>query len=235
MSSLEIDASGLVKIAEYDGFVGIGTSQAFSQYSGKMEINAPSGYKGLILRPASGVSQPSIFEIQDSSSGILWRTDFQGMVYGSTGVRIELASSSGKPALLINAPSNAIWGSGNMIEFYVANNKVSAITPSGSFSGAVTPTVITSTGLTLTDSHNGYIIEQTGVVSSGTFTIGTTSQITIPGWNCMVVNIGSGVIIASGSNIMKSPGGLNKSRTQYSSISIYRRTSGDFVLGGDLA
>jgi hypothetical protein len=51
----------------------------------------------------------------------------------------------------------------------------------------------------------------------------------------MIVNVGSGVIISSGTNTMRSPGGLNKSRTQYSSISIYRRGTNDFMLGGDLA
>jgi hypothetical protein len=108
-----------------------------------------------------------------------------------------------------------------------------AISSSGAISGAITPTIITSTGgLTLTDIYNGYIIEQTGVAASGTFTIG---NVTIPGWNCMLVNIGSGVIVASGSNTMRSPGGLNKSRTQYSSISVYRRGDGSFILGGDLA
>jgi hypothetical protein len=179
MSSIEVDASGLIKIGEYDGYLGIGTSQTFGQYSGKVEINAASGYRSLILRPSSG-STTNIFEVQNSSSG----------------------------ALL-------------------------AVTASGAISGAITPTIITSTGgLTLTDIYNGYIIEQTGIVSSGTFTIGT---VTIPGWNCSIVNIGSGVIVASGSNTMRSPGGLNKSRTQYSTISIYRRASGDFVLGGDLA
>jgi hypothetical protein len=108
-----------------------------------------------------------------------------------------------------------------------------AITSSGAISGAMSPTILTSSGgLTLTDAHHGYIIEQTGVSASGTFTIGSPS---IPGWNCMIVNIGSGVVISSGSNTMRSPGGLNKSRTQYSSISIYRRGTNDFVLGGDLA
>jgi hypothetical protein len=114
-----------------------------------------------------------------------------------------------------------------------AGTPLLAITPSGSISGAISPTLLTSTGnLTLTDVHHGYIIEQTGVSASGTFTLGT---ITIPTWNCSIVNIGSGVIVASGSNTMRSPGGLNKSRTQYSSISIYRRGDGSFILGGDLA
>jgi hypothetical protein len=118
-----------------------------------------------------------------------------------------------------------------------AGSPILAITPSGSISGAISPTIITATGgLTLTNVHHGYIIEQTGVVSSGTFTIGSTSEITIPGWNCMLVNIGSGVIVASGTgNTMRSPGFLNRSRTQFSSISIYRRGNGDYVLGGDLA
>jgi hypothetical protein len=114
-----------------------------------------------------------------------------------------------------------------------AGTPLLSISASGSISGAIAPTIITATGgLTLNDTHHGYIIEQTGVVSSGTFTIGSP---TIPGWNCMIVNVGSGVIISSGTNTMRSPGGLNKSRTQYSSISIYRRGTNDFILGGDLA
>jgi hypothetical protein len=114
-----------------------------------------------------------------------------------------------------------------------AGTPLLSISASGSISGAISPTLLTSTGnLTLTDIHHGYIIEQTGVSASGTFTLGT---ITIPTWNCSIVNIGSGVIVASGSNTMRSPGGLNKSRTQYSSISIYRRGDGSFILGGDLA
>ena len=114
-----------------------------------------------------------------------------------------------------------------------AGTALLAVTPSGAISGAITPTIITSTGgLTLNDSYNGYIIEQTGVAATGTFTLGT---VTIPGWNCMVVNIGSGVTIASGTNTMLSPGGLKNARTQYSSISIYSRGSNTFLLGGDLA
>ena len=114
-----------------------------------------------------------------------------------------------------------------------AGTSIFSISPSGSISGAVSPTILTSTGITLTDIHHGYIVEHTGITGTGTYTIGAT--ITIPAWNCMLVNIGSGIAVSSGSNTMRSPGGLNKSRTQYSSISIYRRGDGSFILGGDLA
>jgi len=63
MASLEVDASGLVKIAETDGVIGIGTSQPFGQYSGKMEMTYPSGYKGLIIRPSSGNFNNAIAEL----------------------------------------------------------------------------------------------------------------------------------------------------------------------------
>jgi len=234
MPFIEVDASGLVKLGEFDGFIGLGTSQTYGQYSGKMEITSPSGYKGLIIRPASG-SSSNIFEAQNFSSGTLTVIDASGRMHiGGTGslnqLEVDPLSAATKGLVIKSAASQTA----NLFE--VQNSSGSgllAITSSGAISGAITPTIITSTGgLTLTDVHNGYIIEQTGVAGSGTFTLGTVN---IPGWNCMVVNIGSGVIIASGSNTMRSPGGLNKSRTQYSSISIYRRGANDFVLGGDLA
>jgi len=234
MSSIEVDASGLIKLGEYDGFIGIGTSQLFSQYSGKMEINAPSGYKGIIVRGSTG-GTGNLFEAQNASSGTLWVVDASGRVNiggaGSTNqLEVDTLSATTKGLVIKSFASQTA----NLFE--VQNSSavpILSISSSGAISGAITPTIITSTGgLTLTDIYNGYIIEQTGVAASGTFTIGT---VTIPGWNCMIVNIGSGVIVSSGSNTMRSPGGLNKSRTQYSAISIYRRGSSDFVLTGDLA
>jgi len=235
MSSLEIDASGLVKIGEYDGFVGIGTSQIYSQYTGKVEVNYPSGaYKGLIVRPATG-GTGNIIEAQSSTSGTLVVIDASGEIGINNPTPVAMLDiinrgSAIKGLVIKSAASQAA----SLFELQnSAGTSIFSISPSGSISGAISPTLLTSTGnLTLTDIHHGYIIEQTGVVGSGTFTLGT---ITIPTWNCMLVNIGSGVIVASGSNTMRSPGGLNKSRTQYSSISIYRRGDGSFILGGDLA
>jgi len=163
--------------------------------------------------------------------------------------QVSIGNASLAPTATLDIISNSSSRKGVIIQgaasqtanyFEVQNSAgtpLLAISASGSISGAISPTILTSTGgLTLTDAHHGYIIEQTGIVSSGTFTIGSTSQITIPSWNCMIVNIGSGVIVASGTgNTMRSPGYLNKSRTQFSSISIYRRAAGDYVLGGDLA
>ena len=156
---------------------------------------------------------------------------------GGTGVLNQLtinsAIASSKP-LVVKSFSGQ---TANLLEIQNSSaTPILAIIPSGAISGAITPTIITSTGgLTLTDSHNGYIIEQTGVSATGIFTIGTSGQITIPGWNCMLVNIGSGIRVASGTNTMRSPGGASGTRTQYSSVSIYRRGTNDFVLAGDLA
>jgi hypothetical protein len=157
------------------------------------------------------------------------------LVIGSTSIKVGKSDNTGEQAVSLTAPS----GVSRLLESRINGTIYNIpLLPSGATNLAatvVTPPVITSTGLTLTNSHNGYIIEQTGVVASGTFTIGDNTQITIPGWNCMIVNIGSGVIISSGTNTRRSPGGLNKSRTQYSSISIYRRGTNDFMLAGDLA
>jgi hypothetical protein len=143
---------------------------------------------------------------------------------------INTASATDKGLIVRGSTSQAA----NLFEVQNSSGTaLLAITPSGAISGAISPTILTSSGgLILTDVHHGYIIEQTGVSASGTFTIGSPS---ISGWNCMIVNIGSGVTIASGSNTMRSPGGLKNARTQYSSVSIYRRGSGDYVLMGDLA
>jgi hypothetical protein len=239
MPSIEVDASGLIKFGEYDGFIGIGTSQTYGQYGAKLEINYPSGnYKGVIIRPNTG-GTGNVFEVQSSASATILAIDVNG----------ELGINNSNPASMLDIISrgstikgisvkSASAQAANLFELQNAmGTPVFSISPSGSISGAISPTIITSTGgLTLTDAHHGYIIEQTGVVSSGTFTIGSTTQITIPAWNCMLVNIGSGVIVASGTgNTMRSPGFLNRSRTQFSSISIYRRGAGDYVLGGDLA
>ena len=145
-----------------------------------------------------------------------------------------ISNSSSRKGVIIQG---AAAQSANYFEIQnSAGTPLLAITASGSISGAISPTILTSSvGITLTDEHHGDIIEYTGTAGSGTFTLGTNTQITIPSWNCMVVNVASGVIIASGTNTMRSPGALNKSRTQYSSISIYRRGTNDFMLGGDLA
>ena len=158
------------------------------------------------------------------------------LVIGSTSIKVGKSDNTGEQAVSLTAPS----GVSRLLESRINGTIYNIpLLPSGATnlaSTVVTPPIITSTGLTLTNSHNGYIIEQTGVAASGTFTIGSTAEITIPGWNCMIVNIGSGVIVASGTgNTMRSPGFLNRSRTQFSSISIYRRATGDYVLGGDLA
>ena len=104
MSSLEIDAQGLIKIGEYDGFVGIGTSKLYSQYTAKLELQPASGYKGIIIRNSTGGSS-NLFEAQNSSSGILWAVDASGRVNiggsGSTNqLEVDTLSSTTKGVVI---------------------------------------------------------------------------------------------------------------------------------------
>lgn len=121
--------------------------------------------------------------------------------------------------------------SGNLIEGRESNGgTVFSVGPSGQISGALTPGVVQSTGLILSDIHHGKIIEHTGV-ASGTYTIGS---ITIPSWQCMFVNFGSGINIASGSNVIRSYSGYSNISNLYSSASMYRRPNGEFFIFGDI-
>jgi hypothetical protein len=212
---------------------GIAISSGQSIYMGSI-TSANSSSKALVAK--SVVSQSvNIFEIQDYLNNPLLVVDSVGKIGIGTGTiassNFDMVVSADVKCMTVRGPQ---FQTKNFLEFRnYSDAPVFSVSSAGSISGAIAPTIITATGgLTLNDTHHGYIIEQTGIISSGTFTIGSP---TIPGWNCMLVNIGSGVIVASGSNTMRSPGGLNRSRTQYSSISIYRRNDGSFILGGDLA
>ena len=137
MSSLEIDASGLIKIGEYDGFLGIGTSQLYSQYAGKVEINYPSGaYKGLIIRPSIG-GTGNIFEVQSSASGALVVIDASGELginNSAPGAMLDIVSRSStvKGATVKGAVSQ----SANLLEIQNSSSSVVfSINPSGSVSG----------------------------------------------------------------------------------------------------
>jgi len=240
--------------AQYNLLLGDGVSSA---YDGGVGYVAGSGLKGsynIDIAPQnaySNITNGNAGSAENQTNySLSYKLNIARTIRGDIlSKQVSIGNASLSPTATLDIISNSSGRKGVIIQgaaaqtanyFEVQNSAgtpLLSISASGSISGAISPTIITATGgLTLTNVHHGYIIEQTGVVSSGTFTIGSTSEITIPGWNCMIVNIGSGVIVASGtSNIMRSPGYLNKSRTQFSSISIYRRATGDYVLGGDLA
>lgn len=214
-------------------------------YGNQFDFHANGNGSGNIEITARDYHHSGVYPIDSSNS---FKLNIGGTIRGDLSTKqIAIGNGTVTPTATLDVISNsssrkglivkgAASQSANYLEVQNASGTaLLAITSSGAISGAITPTIITSTGgITLDDTYNGYIIEQTGVAGSGTFTLGS-GTITIPGWNCSIVNIGSGVIIASGVNTMRSPGGLYKSRTQYSTISIYRRGAGDFVLGGDLA
>ena len=215
------------------GFINSGVSNTAVGYNSLGAVTYGTGITAIGAGTSTSAATTGSYSIIIGASGQA-NQNYQ-LVIGSTSVKVGKSDNTGEQAVSLTAPS----GVSRLLESRINGTIYNIpLLPSGATNLAatvVTPPIITSTGLTLTNSHNGYIIEQTGVAASGTFTIGDNTQITIPGWNCMIVKIGSGVIISSGTNTMRSPGGLNKSRTQYSSISIYRRGTNDFMLGGDLA
>jgi len=241
MSSLEIDASGLVKIGEYDGFLGIGTSQPYSQYTGKVEINYPSGaYKGLIIRPAAG-GTGNIFEAQSSASGALVVIDASGefgINNSAPGAMLDVVSraSTIKGAIVKGAASQ----SANLLEVQNSSSTVlHSIDPSGNTNfgdGLVSRfsanTVPLSSARNLAQTDNGASIVST---STSGITLTIPSGLAI-GFNCSVLQKGSGqVTVGSGAGVSAyAPDGA-KSAKQWAVMTVLNTgTSNEYVVGGNV-
>lgn len=139
---------------------------------------------------------------------------------GGTGNLNKLTISS------LGIPSQSVLEIKNSV-----GDVVSSITNSGIISGSLAPSIISSYGLTLNDSHHGKIIEHTGV-SMGNYTLGS---ITNSSWQCMLVNFGGGISFASGSNIVRSFSGWMNLNDVYGAASMYRRPNGEIFLYGNLS
>jgi hypothetical protein len=241
MSSLEIDASGLIKIAEYDGFLGIGTSQPYSQYTGKLEINYPSGaYKGLIVRPSTG-GTGNIFEAQSSASGALVVIDASGEVginNSAPGAMLDIVSRSStiKGAIVKGAASQ----SANLLELQnSATTILHSINPSGDtffadgqLSRFSATTIVATESRDFAQSDNGASIVSTA---------GSAITLTIPtglaaGFNCSILQKGAGqVTVGSGTGVSGyAPDGA-KSAKQWAIVSVLNTgTSNEYVVGGNV-
>jgi len=145
--------------------------------------------------------------------------------------------SSGSPGIVIEYPSSNIYnfltclsGSSGVLNVDYSGNISGNNAVFNIISGALSPSIIQSTGLALTDYYHGKIIEHTGV-SIGVYTIGS---ITVPSWQCTLVNYGGGISVASGSNIIRSKSNFTNISTLHSYGSIYRRPNGEFFLYGEL-
>jgi hypothetical protein len=241
MSSLEIDASGLVKIGEYDGFLGIGTSQPYSQYTGKVEINYPSGaYKGLIIRPATG-GTGNIFEAQSSVSGVLVVIDASG----------EFGINNSTPAAMLDVVSRAstIKGaivkgaasqSANLLEIQnSATTILHSVNPSGDtyfadgqLSRFSATTIVATGSRNFAQSDNGTSVVSTAA-SAITLTIPTGLAV---GFNCSILQKGSGqVTVGSGAGVSAyAPDGA-KSAKQWAVMTVLNTgTSNEYVVGGNV-
>lgn len=209
-------------------FIGFDTNNGFTG-SGNLVID-PSGNAG----PISGVS--NVFHKIAIGRIIAGDMDQKRLAIGnvssgnlSPNATLELVPKTSTDKVLITKAASS--QTANLIEGQDSGGSpVFSVSPSGAISGALSPAVVQSTGMMLTDFHHGKIIEHTGVVS-GTYTIGT---ITVPSWQCMLVNFGSGMIIGSGSNTIRSYSDLNKISDLYGSASTYRRPNGEFFLYGNL-
>jgi hypothetical protein len=240
MSSLEIDASGLIKIGEYDGFLGIGTSQPYSQYTGKVEINYPSGaYKGLIIRPAAG-GTGNIFEAQSSASGALVVIDASGefgINNSAPGAMLDVVSRSStiKGAIVKGAASQ----SANLLELQnSATTVLHSVNPSGDtyfadgqLSRFSATTIVATGSRDFAQSDNGASVVSTAA-SAITLTIPSGLAL---GFNCSILQKGSGqVTVGSGTGVSGyAPDGA-KSGKQWAIMSVLNTgTSNEYVVGGN--
>jgi hypothetical protein len=188
MSSLEIDANGLIKIGEYDGFLGIGTSQPYSQYTGKVEINYPSGaYKGLIIRPAAG-GTGNIFEVQSSASGALVVIDASGefgINNSAPGAMLDVVSRSStiKGAIVKGAASQ----SANLLEVQNSSSTIlSYIDPLGQISGislSVPSGITLTSGIPSSTNNKIYASGTTLYWNNNFIATGIGAATYIPVWN----------------------------------------------------
>lgn len=144
--------------------------------------------------------------------------------------------ASGSPALFVSSHSGYIYDflsckAGSVVFKIDCSGNVSGNNANFNIiSGAISPSIVQSTGLLLTDFYHGKIIEHTGI-SLGVYTIGS---VTIPSWQCTLVNYGGGISVASGSNIIRSKSNFTNISTLHSYGSIYRRPNGEFFLYGEL-
>ena len=241
MSSLEIDASGLIKIGEYDSFLGIGTSQSYSQYSGKVEINYPSGaYKGLIVRPSTG-GTGNIFEAQSSVSGALVVIDASGEVginNSAPGAMLDIVSrSSTVKGIAIKGVASQ---SANLLEVQNSSSSIlHSVDPSGAtyfadgqLSRFSATTIVVTTSRNFAQSDNGASVVSTAA-SAITLTIPTGLAV---GFNCSILQKGAGqVTVGSGASVNGyAPDGA-KSAKQWAVMTVLNTgTSNEYVVGGNV-
>lgn len=144
--------------------------------------------------------------------------------------------SSGNPSLFLSSHSGYTYDfltcKSNLTVFKIdyLGNASGNTAVFNTISGAISQQIVQSTGLALTDYYHGKIIEHTGV-STGVYTIGS---ITVPSWQCTLVNYGGGISVESGSNIIRSKSNFRNISTLHSYGSIYRRPNGEFFLCGEL-
>jgi hypothetical protein len=241
MSSLEIDASGLIKIAEYDGFLGIGTSQPYSQYTGKVEINYPSGaYKGLIVRPSTG-GTGNIFEAQSSASGALVVIDASGEVginNSAPGAMLDIVSrSSTVKGIAIKGVASQ---SANLLEMQNSSSTIlHSVDPSGNtnfgdggLSRFSATTIVVTSNRNFAQSDNGARVVST---STSGITLTIPSGLTV-GFNCSIIQKGAGqVTIGSGTGVSGYAPDGTKSLKQWSMMHIINTgTQNEYVIGGSV-
>jgi hypothetical protein len=242
MPSLEIDATGLVKIAEYDGFLGIGTSQA--QYTAKVEIVYPSGnYKGLIVRPVTG-GTGNMFETQSTAGATLVAIDSVGEIginNSAPGAMLDIISraSTVKGIAIKGAASQ----SANLLEVQnSASNIIYSLDPNGNvyfadgqlsrFSATTIEEPDWFGSRDFAQSDNGASIVSTSE-SAITLTIPTGLVL---GFNCSIIQKGSGqVLIAAGAGVsLNAPDGA-KSAKQWAMMSVLNTgTADEYVVGGNV-
>jgi hypothetical protein len=206
------------------------------------------GYNGLLIDMPNG---QKIWTRDTSNASVLTSVIGTNYIYGNNYLKRPLSVATTDlgygyqiSAQTVNSTTQGIMIRGSVsqsVNLFEVQNSSSTVLLSidqvGSISGAISPNIVsvTSTPFTLTNAHHGKIVEYNSA-TSGVINVGNTSDINIASWNCMVAQVGTaGFTITANTNTINSAGGLLKPRVQYSTVSLYRRSAGVFLLGGDLA
>ncbi len=198
---------------------GIGTTTPNA--SAKLEVAATD--KGLLIPRLTSVQKDAI--VSPANGLLVYQTDAVAGFY----------VNSGTPSSKVWTRVNMDWTrTGNDIAYTVGNISTTGALTGGnistsSISGFAANVATISANYSLTATDNGKVLQST---SSSAITITIPSGLPI-GFNCTVVQWGTGQITFSGSYINR--GGFTKTASQYSVASILHLGNDNMIVSGEMS
>ena len=206
-------------VLQLHGQTGIGTSTPNA--SAKLEVAATD--KGFLLPRMTSVQRSSI---ASPANGLL--------VYQTDGV-VGFYVNTGIPATPVWTRVNMDWTrTGNDISYTAGNvsttgNLTGGNVSSSTISGFAANVATISANYPITAADNGKIIQSTSA-SGITVTIPTGLP---TGFNCTIVQMGTGQITFSGTYLNRS--GFTKTASQYAVVSIMHLGSNNIIIAGEMS